>query len=114
MSAGIDEAADRFALVPRSLAAFVGALAIFAGGCASSVRGTCPSSQLTEQRIRDIAVAEYQRRGGVFREPYWDYHVTSENCRIFFHASHKEASAWLHFGVELDGLGNVVRYMPGE
>jgi hypothetical protein len=96
------------------LAVASAAMAVVAAGCAvSSVQAACPESSLRDTEVRAIAVAEFQQRGGIFREPYWDYRIRTEGCRIFFYASHKEAAPGLHFGVELDRNGKVVNYIPG-
>ena len=93
----------------------LGTLYVIASGCASSpIARACPDSALTEQRVRDIAVAEFERHGGIFREAYWNYRVTAEHCRIFFDASHEEARTEFHFSVELDKAGNVVLFIPGS
>jgi hypothetical protein len=76
-------------------------------------RASCPSDQLTDERVRDISIAEFRSRGGIYRETYWNYRVTRANCRVHFYAEHKDRSPGLHFGVDLDDNGRVVQYSPG-
>jgi hypothetical protein len=86
----------------------------FIAGCASApIEDGCPSVALSASRVREIAIAELQRRGGTFVEANWETRVTREKCENRFFAQARPAYPGGHFGVTVDDAGNVVRFSPG-
>jgi hypothetical protein len=94
-----------------ALAAMSSVLAV---ACAEApARTACDSDHLSDERVREISIAEFRKRGGIYRDDFWNWRVTRENCRVYFFSAHKEASPGFNFGVQLDETGKVVRYDPG-
>ena len=97
-----------------SIGVLVMVASLFIGGCSvAPVDATCQTVALSESRIREIAIGEFRRRGGVFAENSWDIRVIREHCRNVFFASQRPAAPGRFFGVTIDDFGNVIEYSPG-
>src|SRR5215471_11721847 len=91
-------------------------LAVFSALVATTASGEeqklCGAS-IPQAKVRDLAIAERQKRDDGFKPQQWEWQVVRENCVYRVSAVRLPRKVASHFTVLIDEKGKVVRYFGG-